>query len=932
MANSKQLKTYTQKRNFGVTPEPSGKNRPANGGQGPLSFVIQKHAARRLHYDFRLELDGVLLSWAVPKGPSIDPAEKRLAVQTEDHPIDYANFEGIIPEKEYGAGPVIVWDRGVYSPDEGGELSWEDRANAEERMRKAIKKGKISIFLEGEKLRGSWTLVRMPKTPKEWLMIKHSDGFAGTLSNLIQQDKSVVTGRTLEDIKDGKQPSIVPSVAEVALQRARRAKFPAKATPMLASLADEPFSKDGWTFEPKLDGIRALAFMQGGHVELRSRNAIDMTQQYPLITKQLSKYKDDLILDGEIVALDEEGKPSFQQLQQRLKLGPAGKHSIVYYVFDILHCNGKEVRGLPLFERREILKKHFIQSQNIRLVESFNADGKTTFKACIANGIEGVVGKRLDSLYVSGKRSRDWLKVKGTLSSEFLLCGYTPGTGSRAETFGSLILGEHDASGTLRYVGGVGTGFNGKTLDELLSRMSALKTKKCPFAKIPPGKSQSVWLKPQLVAEVKFAERTRDNQLRTPVFIRLRDDISAKEVKPVPIIDADEVPPGTVRVSGPLDGKQQEDVSVEGTSAEINDDILKQLDTDSEKLILNVEQHQISLSNLNKTFWPGNEKLDIAPFTKRDYLIYLTHISAYVLPHLKDRTLTLLRFPNGIKGGKFYQKHWEKGLPPFVETVRLFTEQVGIDQDYLLCNNIATLLWLGQIADLELHTSHTRFNPEPDAQHLPTNAAGSAENIHKSLMNYPDFLIFDLDPYLYSGKEDKGAEPELHGEGFKRTCEAAYWLKDLLDSLKIEAFVKTSGRTGLHIYVPIFRRLDYATVRALSEVLARRVLQDHPQQLTMEWSTAKRTGKVFLDHNMNARGKSLASIYSPRVADEATVSVPLEWSDLYNVFPTDFTIKTVPERLRKNGDLWKEILAHKNDMEKLLSTRGTMPGKSSGKK
>lgn len=905
------LNEYKRKRDFSKTPEPSGSSKE---NKGRLKFVIQKHDARRLHYDFRLEIDGVLVSWAVPKGPSLDPSDKRLAVQTEDHPMDYAGFEGVIPDGEYGAGEVIVWDEGVYTPDEDGVTSWDNREEALKRMRAGLKKGKLSIFLEGGKLRGSWALVKLKGKEKDWLLIKHRDGFVDKETDPTQQGESVVTGRTLADIRARRAgKKVVADEAADTLKSAKSARFPSRLMPMLASLSAAPFSKEGWSFEPKLDGIRAVAYVNDGDVTLLSRRGLDLTPQYPVLARALKNHKDALVLDGEIVALDENGRPSFQHLQQRLNL-TKGAHirqaessrPIIYYIFDILHCNGKDLRGLALFQRREIMRRFVVPSERIRLVQAFEDDGETAYKACIDNGLEGVVGKKLTGIYESGRRSRDWLKVKGTLEAEFLICGYSEGTGARNKTFGSLILGEYNDHGKLVYVGGCGTGFNEKTLAELLKKMKPLHTDKCPFARRPPGKLNPKWVKPQLVAQVKFAERTQDNMLRAPVFLHLREDIAPRDVHQPEIIEVSEIKPARVK---------QEKNKTEAPNTVLND-ILDQLNNDKEKLTLSVSGNEIALSNLNKVFWPGGETG--RPVTKRDFIKYLTRVSDYMLPHLKDRPLTLVRFPNGIAGGKFYQKHWEKGLPPFVETVRYFTEQAGEDQDFLMANNLPTLLWLAQIADLELHTVHTRVSPEPDAKNLPRTFTGSVANLENSILNYPDFLVLDLDPYLYSGKESKGAEPELHREGFKRGAEVAYWLKDLLDSLKIEAFVKTSGRTGLHIYVPIMRRLDYATVRGICEIFGRQILKEHPKEVTMDWAVVKRTGKVFFDHNMNARGKSLASIYSPRVAPEATISVPLHWDELYDVYPTDFTMDTVPELLADRGDLWHDILKHKNDLEKLL--------------
>jgi len=898
------LNEYNRKRNFAKTPEPSGK--PKKSGEGALRFVIQKHDATRLHYDFRLEIDGVLVSWAVPKGPALDPSEKRLAVQTEDHPMEYGSFEGIIPAGEYGAGEVIVWDHGTYTPDEEGKLSWHNRAQAEKRMRDGLKRGKISVFLMGEKLKGSWTLVRLQKTQKEWLLIKHHDPFAQK-RDPTEEETSVLSGRTLIDVKEGrsharkKQPKV---------EAGRAARFPKLIPPMLATLGDAPFSKEGWLFEPKMDGIRAGVYIKDGKVTLLSRNGLDLTAQYPTLVAGFEKYKSNAIFDGEIIALNERGRPSFQHLQRRLGLTRGAdikaaetKTPIFFYAFDVLYYDGRDLTELPLYQRRQILQDVLIPRQEIRLIEQFAGDGESAFKACVENEMEGVVGKRADSVYEAGRRSKAWVKVKVTASAEFLICGYTEGTGARSKTFGSLLLGEHDEQGNLRYVGGVGTGFDDKQLRQLRAKMKPLAVKQCPFKKKPPGKLNPTWVKPELVAEIKFAERTQDKLLRAPVFLHLRSDVEPEQVKPQPIIETEDLQAVSVE---PKQTKKFVEV----------EEVLAQLDNKSEKIELQVEGNKIGFTNLDKVFWPAHGERPAV--TKREYVRYLARVSPYILPHLRDRLITFIRFPNGIGQGRFYQKHWEHKLPPFVSTFMYFTEHLNHDQEFLVCNNLSTLLWLGQIADLELHTSHSRNNPEPDAHQLSMDYTGSIETVEKSMMNYPDYLVLDLDPYMYSGKERKGAEPELHKEGFKQACRVAYWLKELLDSLKIESFLKTSGKTGLHIYIPLIRNIDYPTVRVLAEILGRQVLKEHPEDVTMDWAVVKRKGKTFFDHNMNARGKSLSSIYSPRVALEASVSTPLKWHELSSIYPTDFTVWTVPERLAQVGDLWADILDHKNDMEKLL--------------
>lgn len=907
------LKEYNRKRDFKKTPEPSGKT-PAHS-DGALKFVIQKHAARRLHYDFRLEIDGVLVSWAVPKGPALDPAEKRLAVQTEDHPMEYGRFEGVIPRGEYGGGEVIVWDSGTYTPDEGGLLSWDNREEAQKRMREGLKKGKISIFLEGTKLQGSWTLVKIKKTEKEWLLIKHSDAFVRTDRDPTDAEESVLTGRTLADVKAGKKGKII-SAPKVEIGRAKR--FPRTIKPMTASLAERPFSKEGWVFEPKMDGIRAIAFIENGQVTLKSRNDLDLTAQFPAIAGSLEKYQGTLILDGEIVALNEKGRPSFQHLQQRGKPGKINSASmapIIYYLFDVIYCQGRGLEEEPLSERRRILIEQIKPTHDIRIIEQFPIEGESAYEACVANELEGVVGKRIDSTYEAGRRSKNWLKVKSTASAEFLICGYTEGTGARSNTFGSLILGTHDEQEKLVYVGGVGTGFDDKKLKALMKLMQPLIVSKCPFGKKPPGKLHPTWVKPELIAEIKFAEWTQDKILRAPVFLRLREDIDKDEVKPTPMVHTSDLKAVKSTERTAKSANSEED--------SMTAEILEQLDTDKEKLELEVEGNKIAFSNLNKVFWPATQ--DMEAVTKRDYAIYLTRVAPYLLPHLRDRLITMVRFPNGIGQGKFYQKHWEHKLPPFVETVRHFTEHAGVDQDFLVCNNLSTLLWLAQIADLELHTSHTRNNPEPEGSTLPRVYTGDVATLEASLMNYPDYMVIDLDPYTYSGKEKKGEEPELHEKGFKQACQVALWVKELLDSLKIDAFIKTSGRTGLHIYVPIVRTIDYPTVRMLAEILGKQVMKQHPEDVTMDWAIVKRTGKVFFDHNMNARSKTLGSIYSPRIAPEATISTPIEWSELGHVYPHDFTMRTVPLRLKEKGDLWADILDHKNDLEKILINTDKAP-------
>ncbi|MDQ6673182.1 MAG: DNA ligase D [Chloroflexota bacterium] len=877
---------------------------------GPLIFVVQKHAARRLHYDFRLEVDGVLKSWPIPNGPSYTHGERRLAVMTEDHPLDYATFEGIIPRGEYGGGQVIVWDAGIYAPEDKHGRPCFDRDKAEALVRKGVAQGKLTIFVHGRKLHGGWTLVHTQD--KNWLFLKKDDGFADG-HDALAEDASVLSGLTIEDLKAGQLPdpavrkALVPEPAQ--LPGARRAPMPRQLSPMLPSIAERPFSNPNWLFEPKLDGYRVIATLGGGEVQLASRRGLDCSAEFPWLVSALREQPyPEAIFDGEIVALDEHGHPSFQLLQNR---GGELRSHLVYFAFDVLFRDGYDLRGVPLEERKALLASSLFPApgDRVRLVEAFPEHGTTLYAAALENGMEGIVAKRRDSRYEAGKRTDAWLKVKATHSDEFVVGGFTVGSGSRASTFGSLVVGYYKAGAAkLTYVGHAGSGFDDRTLKTVHARLTSLRTDESPFdAEVPgfgmwrrPGKAEGAitWVRPDLVAQVKYAERTSDGILRAPVFMGVREDKAARDVGEVEVV----APPSTLRK-----------VAASGEASALIDALVNHT---SQTLTVSVEGHEIAFSNLNKIFWPAHA--DQRALTKRDLVVYFARVAPYVLPHLRDRPLTLVRFPNGITGKSFYQKHWEQALPAYVETVLLFSDVNKGDGEYLLVNNLPTLLWLGQIADIELHTWYSRINPADDAEGLPTTFAGSLENMQRSVLNFPDFVVFDLDPYLYSGKEARGAEPELHAEGFAATSEVALWLKEMLDDIGLTSFVKTTGRTGLHIYVPIERSLDHHATHSISETLARYLVHQHPAQVTTEWVVDKRKGKVFADYNQNVRGKTLASIYSPRVLPWAAVSMPLRWDEVGKVFPTDFTILTAPDRLRQVGDLWAPILQAKHDLAGLL--------------
>jgi len=915
------LDEYRAKRDFAKTAEPAPREEQPRSG--PLTFVVQKHAARRLHYDFRLEADGVLKSWPIPNGPSYTHGERRLAVQTEDHPLEYATFEGVIPRGEYGGGEVIVWDCGIYAPEEHGEPCF-DRERAEKLVRRGIEQGKLGVFLQGHKLHGGWTLVHTQD--KNWLFIKKDDNFANAAHDVLLEDQSVLSGLTIEDLRAGRLPHRGTQLLldPASSTGARRSALPRQISPMLPSLTERAFSNPNWLFEPKLDGYRVIATVEGRDVRLSSRRGLDCSNEYPWLVAALQRqpYRE-VIFDGEIVAVDENGRPSFQLLQNRLS---EPKPTLLYYAFDVLYRDGFDLRGVPLEQRKELLRNSLIPTGRLRVVETFAEDGLGLFEAVRNTGIEGIVAKRRDSRYEPGRRSDSWLKVKATQSDEFVIGGYTVGSGSRAHTFGSLIVGYYrDGASKLTYVGHAGSGFDDRTLKAVYERLQALVTDECPFeGEVPkygmwrrPGKAEGpiTWVKPDLVAQVKYAERTSDGILRAPVFLGIREDKAARDVVDVEVLSPPARHAANARTareprSEPIDGGAE-------SGAELVETLLNHT---GEKLTLEVDGYEIAFSNLNKVFWPAHAQQ--RALTKRDLIVYFAKVAPYVLPHTQDRPLTLVRFPNGIGGGHFYQKHYETGpLPPFVQTTWLYSDQNKGDGEYLRVNNLATLLWLGQLADIELHTWYSRVDPSGDADGLPTSFAGSVENMQQSVLNYPDFVVFDLDPYLYSGKEARGEEPELHPEGFAATSQVALWLKEMLDSLGLASFVKTTGRTGLHIYVPIKRTLDYHATHTVSETLARVLAQQHPREVTIEWAVDKRRGKVFADYNQNVRGKTLASIYSPRVLPWAAVSMPLRWEEVgRGVFPTDFTILTAPERLRQVGDLWAGILDAKQDLAGLLAS------------
>jgi bifunctional non-homologous end joining protein LigD len=893
-ANVASLDEYATKRSFNATPEPAPHAVPER--TGPLFFVIQQHAARKLHFDFRLELDGVLKSWAVPKGLLVQPGEPHLAVPTEDHPLAYGSFEGVIPQGQYGAGTVIVWDCGLYSPDEGGQYAFHDREAAQQRVRDELAAGKLSICLLGEKIKGSYALVRTKDN--SWLLLKHRDaqpiraGWGGDL------DRSVLT------------PYAVANAANVIA--AERLSFerliangpaepmPQKLAPMLANLAEAPFSHRDWMFEPKLDGYRILAHVALDGVRLRTRNGIDITAAFPRIADDLRRQLAlPMLLDGEIVVL-RDGRPSFDALQARVQLKAASDIEAaerampsVFFCFDLLHVLGINVRNAPYSDRRRYLSQCLLPTQRVQLVHA-GADGEALYRAALAAGFEGMMAKRRTSLYHPGRRSDDWLKIKHTRSAEFVIGGYTEGKGARRDQFGALVLGVWD-DGALRPVGNVGSGFDERTLVALLTLLDARRSTRMPFATKPEAEGKVVWLKPDLVAEVQFAGWTDAGNLRAPVFLRLRNDVDPATVTRARALE---------RAVGPAGSAQAHAGVAAATEA-----ILQQLSGTGASLTLAINAHNLRLTHLDKVLWPAHG--GARPFTKRHLLQYLARVAPFMLRHLEQRPLTVIRMPDGITGEAFFQKHWDgSALPPFVRVVELVAEE-GSSRKYVLCNNVETLLWLGQMGVLEFHVPHASVVPGAPAK-IPEN----------DVFDHPDYVVFDLDPYIYSGNETKGAEPEFNPRAFAKAREVAFHLREVLAAMSLQAFVKTTGKTGLHIFVPIERTINAEQARDVCRLVGEHLLRKHPKDITMDWAVERRTGKIFFDHNMNGRGRTLNAAYSPRRIGGAWVATPVTWDELAAIEPGQFNLSTVPDRLRDNGDPWQGILQARHDLTRVFAREG----------
>jgi bifunctional non-homologous end joining protein LigD len=910
------LERYREKRNFRATPEPRG--RVVRGKTKELSFVIQKHAASHLHYDFRLELNGVLLSWAVPKGPSLDPHDKRLAMHVEDHPLEYGGFEGIIPPRQYGSGTVMVWDRGTWHPIGDPVAGYQ--------------KGHLKFELDGEKLKGGWDLIRTHgskyggKSGKQaWLLIKESDEYAkeGSAARIVDEEPdSVVSGRSLEEIardkanewhsnrsvaanvRGGALADVVPAKARKAgkpsagkaprstgagranggkqaaqlspasAAGAKKARMPRSLSPTLATLVDSAPTGDDWIHEVKFDGYRMVSRIDHGDVHVYSRNGKDWTAVLPSVVAALQRLDvDQAWLDGEIAVADAQGLTSFQQLQNALS-NPRAKN-ISYFVFDLLYQDGYDLRGVALTERKQLLRALVGKSDAVlRYSVDVQGSGAEFFEQACKLKLEGAVSKRADSVYRDGVRTRDWLKVKCGQRQEMVIGGFTDPQGSRTG-FGALLMGIYEG-GKLRYAGKVGTGFDDKTLAKLRPILGKLEQSDAPFVNPPRGfeAKGAHWVKPQLVAEIAFTEWSNDGALRHPSFQGLREDKKATDVvreqpAPVKASSGDADPPARKRSTA------TRATPARATSARATGRATGRAAPARAPSVGKTAQASgastdtvagIKLSHPDKPLFPE------AKLVKRDMALYYEAIADWILPHLRDRPLALVRCPDGWSKQCFFQKHADKSVNAAVTRVQV-PEGNGGTATYFAANSLPALVALVQWGVVELHPWGSR-TPKLDR---------------------PDRLIFDFDP-------DDGIR-------WKQIVEAVGVLRALLDDLGLEGFLKTTGGKGLHVVVPIRPTLDWTQAKGFTKAVADLLVGTFPDRFIATLSKAQRKGKIFIDYLRNAEGATAIAPYAIRARAKAPVSTPIGWNELdADVRFDHFNVRNVPERLRGlRQDPWASI-------------------------
>jgi bifunctional non-homologous end joining protein LigD len=798
-AKAAELGEYERKRDFGATPEPAAKK--GRGKRGPPRFVVQEHSARRLHWDLRLEHDGVAASWAIPNGIPDEPSENRKAVHTEDHPLEYLEFEGEIPAGEYGAGTMRIWDRGTYEVEK-----WEA--------------GKVVFSFAGERLRGRYALFRAGADEKDWM------------------------------------------IHRIDPPRERRDPFPESVVPMLAKLAKLPAREEGWGVEVKWDGVRAIAYCRPGRLELQTRNLNEVTSQYPEV-RRLSRQLGarDAVLDGELVAFDANGRPSFERLQQRIHQTSESvvrrrmrSHPVTYVIFDLLHLDGENLMGEPYSRRRELLEGLELSGVSWQTPGYSRGHARELLAASAEQRLEGIVLKRLDSAYAPGKRSGAWLKVKNVGRQEFVIGGWLPGEGRRRGRLGAILLGYFEPDGeerALRYAGKVGTGFSEDDLDELKRRLEPLARKGNPFAG-RRGPRQAHFVEPELVAEIEFRELTAEGMVRHGSFKGLWADKAAPQVglERERVAEAAEAAPG-LELSAAA-GRKRTRVTVEG--------------------------RELGLSNLDKVLYPETG------FTKGELIEWYAGMAPALLPHLRGRPLTLKRYPNGVDAGHFYEKRCPSHRPDWVRTARVWSDRHREEIDYCLVEDLPTLVWAANLADIELHTS--------------LSLAAEIER--------PTAVVFDLDP---------GAPADVLD-----CAQVAIWIRGMFDRLGLRSYPKTSGSKGLQLYVPLNTEVGYEQTKLFARAVAETLESKFPERVVSRMTKSERGGRVLIDWSQNDRHKTTVCVYSLRAMARPTVSTPVEWEEVEAALAGAdasrlvFDHATVRRRVGERGDLFAPLLSKRQSL------------------